>query len=133
VTATLARDVVRFINRGDSPSLADLLLQMSEPQRRALMPAFKEFLRSLDWSDSRKLGPLIVAGAVCLPTAAQVAAWFRRREFRWHQWRPEAVVCVLVGRDVPWFADLATRAATVRERCDHSSSFTRHSDRRWTS
>lgn len=111
VTAALARDVVRFINRGDSTALADLLLQMSEPQRRALMPAFKEYLRSLDWSDSRKLGPLIVAGAACLPTAAQVAAWFRRREFRWHQWQPEAIVRVLLGRDVPWFANLATRVA----------------------
>ena len=58
-----------------------------------------------------KLGPLIVAGAACLPTAAQVAAWFRRREFRWHQWQPEAVARVLLGRGVPWFADLATRVA----------------------
>jgi hypothetical protein len=76
VNAEQSRRIGRHINRGESAALAELLLEMPETERRALMPTFTAEVRGLTWQNDRKVGPLFVAGAACLPTAATLAAWF---------------------------------------------------------
>jgi hypothetical protein len=112
VNAELSRRIGRHIDRGESAALAELLLAMPEAERRALMPTFTAEVRGLTWKDHRKVGPLVVAGAACLPTAATLAAWLNRSALRW--WTGitnDVVVTTLLRRDVPWLADLATRVA----------------------
>jgi hypothetical protein len=111
VNAEQSRRIGRHINRGESAALAELLLEMPETERRALMPTFTAEVRGLTWQNDRKVGPLFVAGAACLPTAATLAAWFNRSALRWRIGKFDVVITTLLRRDVPWLADLATRVA----------------------
>jgi hypothetical protein len=114
VTPELSRQVGRHIDRGESELLAGLLFGLSEEERRDLMPFFTAEVRALRPSDHRKIGPLRVGGAACLPTAAQAAAWLNRSALRWWWSRgPDQVVNVLLGRGVAWLPDLATRVAAA--------------------
>jgi hypothetical protein len=117
VEEPLTDEMLGLIKRGEARELGALLLALPEFRRRALMPAFTARARAVDgeWS-SWAAGSLAVAGAACLSTAAQVAAWLARPAFRWHHWRYDVVIEVLVAREVPWLADLATRVATALPR-----------------
>src|SRR5262249_4769888 len=112
----LPPNVLRHISRGDSERLADLLLEMSDADRRALRPGLTAHVRTVEpWSP--QAGPMLVAAAAGLPTAATVAAWVARRTLpsasRFHRTTTVAqqAVRVLIARDVPWYADLASRVA----------------------
>ncbi len=118
VNGVLPPPILRHIHEGESERLADALLAMSEADRRALVPALTERVRTIPaWSSDA--GPLLVAGAACLPTASQAAAWFGRSTLRFGLAASRdgvvnrAVVRVLLARDVPWIADFATRLATA--------------------
>ncbi|MFI6071492.1 hypothetical protein ACIA5C_07865 [Actinoplanes sp. NPDC051343] len=65
-------DLLRLIAGADGPAVADALLRLDEKSRRALVPT----LRSL--SPSPASDALCVAGAACLPRAAQIVSWLRR-------------------------------------------------------
>ena len=59
---------------------------------------------------------LMVAGAACMPTATQVAAWLCRRNFGFADPPPDLIVEVLRERWVPWLADVAKRVAQAPNR-----------------
>src|SRR5262249_40306719 len=59
----------------------------------------------------QEAGPLLVAGAAILPTAAQVATWFGRSQLIWFRGPYDAILGVLIERCVPWLGDLGIRLA----------------------
>lgn len=67
-------DLIRLIATADGPAVADALLRLAEPERRALVPR----LRAIEAPDDA----LRVAGAACLPRAAQIVSWLRAPRFR---------------------------------------------------
>ncbi len=67
-------DLITLIATADPPAVADALLGLDEPGRRALVPR----LRTMDAPDDA----LRVAGAACLPRAAQIVSWLRAPRFR---------------------------------------------------
>lgn len=72
--------LAKLIGTGDSASVAELLLALDDPARRALAPELRRYLDelALDWGRRRAQGSaLCVAGAGCLPRAADVVAWLR--------------------------------------------------------
>ncbi|GAA1312023.1 hypothetical protein [Pseudonocardia xinjiangensis] len=64
-------------------AVADVLLELDEPARRALADTVRAYRDELDPGPVRPhphVPALLVAGAGCLPTVAGVVVWLRRRE-----------------------------------------------------
>ncbi|MEO3821961.1 DUF6493 family protein [Plantactinospora sp. B24E8] len=115
---TLDADQLRkLISYADPYRVADALVGLPEPARRELAGAVREHLAGLDrrYDELRHEGPaLLVAGAGCLPTAADVVTWLRRPEltWAWHQHSPfDHVVRVLRAPGRPAIATVARRFA----------------------
>jgi hypothetical protein len=87
-------DLPRLIATADGPEVADALLRLDERARRALVPALRALADSAPppgaasppssdvESQCRRDGALRVAGAACLPRAAQIVSWLRAPRFR---------------------------------------------------
>ena len=73
-------DLTRLLDSGDGPAVADALLRLDEPGRRALAARIKA-ARPAE-PDPRREGALRVAGAACLPRAGEVVSWLRSARFR---------------------------------------------------
>lgn len=109
--------LVALVRAGNIGGTRDLLLAMDEPGRRALAATVKEI------EQHGRTGALAVAGAACLPRAADVVSWLRSDRFP-DEWPPEAadaVVDVLRAPGRPSIAAVANglasrmRPATVRQ------------------
>ncbi|MET0424267.1 MAG: hypothetical protein ABW046_10345 [Actinoplanes sp.] len=90
-----ADDLGRLLERGDASAVAEALAGLPENRRRALAPR----LRAADPPPSKRdadrwAGALRVAGAACLPRAADVVAWLRSPRFR--PAMPAATVAAIV-------------------------------------
>jgi hypothetical protein len=109
VTVALPPEVLRGLHNGDSAATAAALMALSVKERQALLPAFKARLRDgVGWNET---GPMLVAGAAILPTAAQVAAWFDRAQLNRPGGSYDPILGVLIERCVPWLGELGTRLA----------------------
>jgi hypothetical protein len=112
-------DVLRLIGTADGPEVADALLRLDEPARRALVPSLRELppadpSECQEESGIRRDGALRVAGAACLPRAAQIVSWLRAPRFQTAM--PgrtiSAVVQVLEAPGRPSLPAVATGLAT---------------------
>jgi hypothetical protein len=77
--------LAKVIGTGDSAAVVELLLALDEPARRALAPELRRYLemQAADWHRrSVERDALMVAGAGCLPRAADVVSWLRSRWLR---------------------------------------------------
>jgi hypothetical protein len=77
--------LAKLIQAGDWAAVTELLLALDEPARRAMAPELRRYLESLaaDWHRRGvERNALLVAGAGCLPRAADVVSWLRSRWLR---------------------------------------------------
>ncbi|MEE6258736.1 DUF6493 family protein [Plantactinospora sonchi] len=107
----------KLISGADPGRVADVLVELPESTRRDLAGAVREHLARLDrgWEDlGRERAALLVAGAGCLPTTADVVGWLRRPDLNgaWYQVTPvDQVVRVLRAPGRPAIATVARRFA----------------------
>lgn len=105
-------DLGRLLDEGDGPAVADTLLRLDESARRALAAQIKAAGSATP--DQRREGALRVAGAACLPRAAEVVSWLRSARFR-HGMPGStiaAIVRVLSAPGRPSLPKVATALAT---------------------
>ncbi|MFI7342923.1 DUF6493 family protein [Streptomyces sp. NPDC050085] len=116
----MSRDVVlEAVRAGRLAELADLLDGLTDPERRACLPALKALrkeLRAEPWGApaARAYPALHVAGAACHTGAAAAAAWIGAADWRWSRQAPaEVLLHVLGDRETAWLADVAHRLAAL--------------------
>ncbi|WP_338694100.1 DUF6493 family protein [Streptomyces sp. Q6] len=111
--------LLRWVRKGDLDEVADLLDGMTDVERRACLPALKEFrkeLRAEPWSsDARVAYPALqAAGAACHTGAAAAATWLGAADWRWsRQAAPQVLLHLLGDRETAWLADVAHRLAAL--------------------
>ncbi|MEV4346438.1 DUF6493 family protein, partial [Actinoplanes sp. NPDC049596] len=120
-------EFVRLLDEGDADDVADALLHLDEPRRRALVPRIRAVnlatgSRPGHTSDrSRREGALLVAGAGCLATVEDVVAWLRSPRFKgeFTSRTIAAAIRVLQAPGRPGLATVATDLATHLKNRDH--------------
>ncbi|MFC3743831.1 DUF6493 family protein [Paractinoplanes deccanensis] len=132
-------ELLQLLDEGDADDVADALLLLSEPQRRALAPRIRTVdpapptagtaakgrprrsTRARADDRARREGALLAAGAGCLPTTEDVVSWLRSPRFEGDL--PgrtiAAVVRVLQAQGRPALAEVATALADQLTHHDH--------------
>jgi hypothetical protein len=85
-------DLAKLIEAEAPGQVADALLAVDEPARRALAPHLKPYRDELvrDWQRrGAQTVALRVAGAGCLPKAADVVSWLRSPLLAWVPWQAD--------------------------------------------
>lgn len=84
-------EVMELVRLGQTKQLAARLAPLTRAERRSVAVALREYVKTPDalqhvqHLQHPRTHALLVAGAGCLTTAAQVATWLNRREFRLHR------------------------------------------------
>ncbi|MCI3278528.1 DUF7824 domain-containing protein [Streptomyces cylindrosporus] len=108
--------LMEAVRAGRTPEVVSLLDEMTDTERRSLLPelkALRKELRAAPWeADARRAyPPLYAAGVACQTGAAAVAAWIAAADMRWSQTAPALLLRILGDRSPEWLADLAHRLA----------------------
>lgn len=123
----------RWLDAGDVERVAARLIAMDEPARRAVAAPLREYqpgpmpepppnlayAEKYPWIETtllRRDGALMVAGAGCLPEAAEIIAWLRRVDHLWRNPLPETVDAVGRVLQAPGRPPLAEIACGLAER-----------------
>jgi hypothetical protein len=110
--------LAKLVRAGDWAAVAEFLLALDEPARRALAPELRRYLDLLvaDWHRRGvERNALLVAGTGCLPRAADVVSWLRSRWLRGGlDVPPVAAIVQVLG--APGRPALATVARGLAER-----------------
>ncbi|MGC0423444.1 DUF6493 family protein [Embleya sp. AB8] len=103
---------LRACDGPDDPApFVALFAGRTEAERRALLPAYKEAVRSLR-EDSRGLRTLRYVGVACLGGPAGIAQWLLREDLnRLGTYGEEAVYTLLAERDPAWIPEIVRRMA----------------------
>jgi hypothetical protein len=104
-------EVMGLVRHGRTDELVATLAGLTVAERRSVVVALKDYLKSPNAQHPLRTPALLVAGAGCLTSAAQAAAWLRRREFRLQRSRAALVVRVLADRGVAWAPEITDRLA----------------------
>ncbi|MEU6140960.1 DUF6493 family protein [Streptomyces sp. NPDC047081] len=108
--------LMEAVRAGRTPEVVSLLDEMTDAERRSLLPelkALRKELRAAPWeADARRAyPPLYAAGVACQTGAAAVAAWIAAADMRWSQTSPALLLRILGDRSPEWLADLTHRLA----------------------
>jgi hypothetical protein len=104
-------EVLGLVRRGQTDELVARLAPLTLAERRGIVVALKEYVKTPDARHRLRTPALLVAGAGCLSTAAQVAVWLHRREFRFQRGDGALVVRALADRGVAWAPEIIDRVA----------------------
>lgn len=102
-------EVMVLVRHGRVDDLVRVLAPLAPPMRRGIAAALKEYVKTRDAQQRIRTPALLVAGAGCLPTAVQVAAWLNRREFRFQRGRGALIIQALTDRGVTWAPEIIGR------------------------
>lgn len=113
------REVIDCVEAHDLEGLAEVLAGLNDLGRKAVAGHLPAYLRDrltgdweARWQVRDRAAGFRLAGAACLPGAAQVATWLNRRELRRVD-RPDddaaRILAAIAFRPEPWRADLAAR------------------------
>ncbi|MFI1577041.1 DUF6493 family protein [Embleya sp. NPDC020630] len=98
-------------HQDDPAPIVALFAGRTEAERRALLPAYKEAVRSRR-TGGIGLRPLRHVGVALLGGPAGIAQWLLREDMAWpEKFGQEAVYTILAERDPAWIPDIATRMA----------------------
>ncbi len=105
------------VRTGRTAETLRVLAEMTDEERRAVLPRLKELRKELRAIPRREAGPerihpaLHLAGAACHTGAAAAAGWLAATDMRWSQAPAETLLRALEHRDTGWLADVAQRLA----------------------